>query len=152
MNYLEIKKALHLHCLSAVQERIQNAKNAMNEAQAAANQEGKSSAGDKYETGRAMMQIERDKNAQQLAQVLKLHQILKQINPSQRTDYVQLGSLVLTNQGAFLVAVSLGKLTHENQTYFAISLATPLGRQLHERKVGEGFVFNQQKYEIFEIF
>ena len=49
-------------------------------AQEAANEEGKSSVGDKYETGRAMMQIERDKAAQQLDEALKLKNIIDQIS------------------------------------------------------------------------
>ena len=44
----------------------------MANAQESANAEEKSSAGDKYETGRAMMQIERDKAAQQLNESMKL--------------------------------------------------------------------------------
>ncbi len=64
-----IKTRLLALCHNYVDQRITNSKQAMDDAQAAANEEGKSSAGDKYETGRAMAQIERDKAAQQLCKL-----------------------------------------------------------------------------------
>ena len=152
MNIENIKINLFQQCVSHIEQRIQNAKKGMDEAQTAANEQGKSSAGDKYETGRAMMQIERDKNATQLAQALNLKKVLHQINPSQKSDNVELGSLVFTNKGRFYIAVSIGKLIHQNQTYYAISLATPLGKQLRNLKKGDEFEFNQRKYQIQEVY
>ena len=57
------KKQLYDLCQAVVQQRIDTARHAMTAAQESANEEGKSSAGDKYETGRAMAQIERDRHA-----------------------------------------------------------------------------------------
>ena len=68
----------------------------MNDAQRSANEEGKSSAGDKYETGRAMMQIERDKAANQLEEALKLKRILDQIQPEVQHERILIGSVVIT--------------------------------------------------------
>lgn len=152
MDYLQIKKKLHQKCLSAIQKRIEHTQSAMNQAQCAANQEGKSSVGDKYETTRSMMQIERNRNAEQLSEILKLHRVLLQINPSLVCRDVRLGSLVFTNRGVFFMAVSIGKLVLENQTYFAISLATPLGSALKDLKAGNSFLFHQQNYTIEAIF
>ena len=79
MNNSQIKKHLHERCLAIVQQRMCDAKEAMDGAQQSANQEEKSSAGDKYETGRAMAQIARDQAAQQLDEALKLKNALDQI-------------------------------------------------------------------------
>ena len=68
----------------------------MNDAQLSANEEGKSSAGDKYETGRAMMQIEREKAANQLEEALKLKRIIDQLQPDVHHEIATLGSVVIT--------------------------------------------------------
>jgi hypothetical protein len=74
-----VKSKLLAMCIEYVEQRISSATTAMQNAQEAANEEGKSSAGDKYETGRAMMQIERDQAAAQLDESLKLKRTLHQI-------------------------------------------------------------------------
>jgi hypothetical protein len=69
-----------------VHQRIASAEEAIRMAQESANQEGKSSAGDKYETGRAMAQLEIEKASGQLAEANKsthwnrcqpMHQVLR---------------------------------------------------------------------------
>ena len=71
-----LKHSLLHKCHEFVESRISNARNALDEAQQAANEETKSSAGDKYNTERAMMQIERDKHAAQLVEAQKLQKAL----------------------------------------------------------------------------
>jgi sortase (surface protein transpeptidase) len=56
-----LKTRLHSLCVSYVGQRIETAQRAIAIAQASANEETKSSAGDKYETGRAMAQLEIEK-------------------------------------------------------------------------------------------
>ncbi|GAB4022984.1 hypothetical protein GCM10028773_38230 [Spirosoma koreense] len=123
----------------------------MEAAQEAANSESKSSAGDKYETGRAMAQLERDRNAQLLAEALKLSQELSRLNVEKTYEIVQPGSLVLTNRGAFFVSISAGKLTLEGQDYFAISPASPIATVLSGRKAGDTLTFNKLTYEVLRI-
>ena len=52
----KIKPHLHARCLMQLQLSIDTLERAMADVQAAANEETKSSAWDKYETGRAVMQ------------------------------------------------------------------------------------------------
>ncbi len=146
-----IKEKLYHYCLAHIEERIANSKKAMEEAQAAANEESKSSAGDKFETGRAMMQRERDKNAKQLSEAVHIKQVLKQINWQRKTETVEAGSLVITNQGAFFISISVGKIVLEEDTYFAISMATPIGKLLQGKRVGEEASFNGRVYRIEEV-
>lgn len=146
-----IKEKLYKHCLAHIEQRIANSKKAMEEAQAAANEESKSSAGDKFETGRAMMQRERDKNAKQLTEAVHIKQVLKQINWERKTDTVEAGSLVITNQGAFFISISVGKIILDETIYFAISMATPIGKLLQGKRVGEEASFNERSYRVEEI-
>src|SRR6478609_11532726 len=85
---LSLRQKLFNACVEYVNLRIDTSKQAMADAQESANAEEKSSAGDKYETGRAMMQIERDKAAQQLHEAIKRQQGLDQINNTDSPDPV----------------------------------------------------------------
>lgn len=150
-NPLHLKKRLHKLCQQQIALRINTAKEAMDAAQAAANNEGKSSAGDKYETGRAMMQLERDQHARLLAEGLKLRQVLDNLDPSLLHDQVRLGSLVKTSGGNFYVSISLGKLTLDVTDYIAISPITPLGKALLGLKEGSSTFLSNQKIQVLEV-
>jgi hypothetical protein len=57
-----------------------------------------------------MMQIELEKNNQQLAQYLKQKKELSDIDINRTFDKVEFGSLLLTNQGNYLSPLDLGNL------------------------------------------
>ena len=138
-------------CQAYVQQRMDTAKQAMEAAQESANSESKSSAGDKYETGRAMAQLERDRHAQLLAEAMKLNQELTRLNVEKEYTTVQPGSLVMTNRGAFFISISAGKLTLNGIEYFAISPASPIGTVLAGRKTGESVTFNKMSYQVVDV-
>lgn len=150
-NFDEIKRQLHLRCVELINQRIAAAKQTMDDAQASANQEDKSSAGDKYETGRAMAQIARDQAAQQLDESLKLKQVLDQINLLIPSTRVGLGSLVITDKNHFYISVSIGKVRIEEQEYFVISPQSPIGKLLLNKRVNDTINFNQQQHVISVI-
>lgn len=151
VNNQSIKQALYAHCQQYVRERIDTARSAMNAAQEAANEESKSSAGDKYETGRAMAQIERDRHAQLLAEALKLDQDLAQIDIDKPTAVVRPGCLVGTDRGRFFISISVGKIILEGVDYFAVSAASPIGTQLLGRKAGDVVTFNKLTYRLEDV-
>ncbi len=146
-----IKESLYDQCVAYVQKRIDTARQAMESAQEAANSESKSSAGDKYETGRAMAQLERDRNAQLLAEARKVESDLKHINIEKSFETVQPGSIVITNRGAFFISIGAGKLTLYGVDYFAVSAASPIATALAGKKAGEAVVFNKLMYEVLEV-
>ena len=146
-----LKTQLYSFCLHFVAQRIETAQNAIAIAQASANEETKSSAGDKYETGRAMAQLEIEKNSAQLAEAMKLKTALSQINPEQTTSVIQVGSLVLTTNGNFYLSISAGQSKIEDKIYFAISPASPIGSKLLGLKANDQFSFNNKTYQITEV-
>jgi hypothetical protein len=83
---ISIKQQLYAKCLVFVEQRIATAQEAIASAQRSANEETKSSAGDKYETGRAMAQLEIEKSTLQLAESFKLKQFLEKMEVDQKTD------------------------------------------------------------------
>jgi len=147
-----IKKALFNLCMAYVEVRIAASTEAIRSAQQSAGEETKSSAGDKYETGREMMQQETNRNMAQLTEANKLKIALGQVAvdaPPHAT--VQPGSLVITNNGKFYVAISAGSLVIDNETYFAVSMASPIGRQFQGKKIGDNFSLNDKAYVIQTI-
>ena len=58
---LKIKEALHASCVGFVEDRLETIQKTIQDIQMSLTSETKSSAGDKHETGRAMLQLEREK-------------------------------------------------------------------------------------------
>ena len=113
-------------------------------------EETKSSAGDKYETARAMIQQEIDKYSMQLLDAEKQKAILSGL-PMTEDSVIRNGSLVITNNGNFLISVSLGQLTIDNKNYFAISSASPIGAILLNKRKGDTFQFRGKDYSIEKV-
>ena len=147
----DLKKELHTLCINYVQNRIDTAMQAINAAQQAANEETKSSAGDKYETGRAMAQQETDRNQAQLNEANKLMVALNHINVSASSKTALPGSLVITDNGKFYIAISAGTLIINGEAYFAISPASPIGLSLSGKTVGDEFSLNGKQYRVESI-
>lgn len=147
----DLKKELHSLCVNYVQNRIDTVMYAIKATQQAANEETKSSAGDKYETGRAMMQQETDRNQAQLNEAKKLMATLNHISWSGVSKAAETGSLIFTNNGKFYIAISAGTLTINGESFFAVSPASPIGLKLKGQKAGDEFNLNGKSYRIETI-
>ena len=147
----ELKTRLFELCVEAIDVRISHAQEALNLAQESANNESKSSAGDKHETGRAMAQLEAEKATAQLNESLELKASLGRIDPTIITETVTVGSLVVSRTARFLIAVSAGKLELDGIVYFAISPEAPIGKLLLGNKKGDSVTFNGITHEILEV-
>lgn len=146
------KQQLYNLCLDALNKRIEAAKTSMEDAQNSANEEGKSSMGDKYETARAMGQIVRDMNAKQLQEALKELSFLQKINPEKVNTTVDVGSAVKTTTGNFYISISIGQLKIENETWFALSAGSPIAQALLNKKAGDSYTFRDKTEQILEVF
>lgn len=138
----ETKKVLYTFCTNYVNQRVQTIENAMEDTQASANNETKSTAGDKHDTARAMMQLATEQNAKHLAEARKLKQVLHLIDPNKKNNTVKLGSVVQTENGSFFIAVSAGKVEHDGVNYFMVSPTSPIGLAMNGLKAGESFTLN----------
>jgi hypothetical protein len=139
-------------CREYVEKRMATATTAMNDAQRSANEEDKSSAGDKYETGRAMMQIERDKAASQLEEARKLKRIIDQIRPEVHHERILPGSVVITHLFSVFIAIGAGKVKVDGENFLVVGPQSPLGKELMGRKPSDQFRFNNQSNAILKIF
>ncbi len=145
------KPALHALCQAFITERMAAAEEAMRTAQESANSETKSSAGDKYETGRAMAQEERNRNAAQLHQARQLQAELARINPLLACDMVRPGALVHTSLGWFYLSISAGRLVAEGQDVVAVSAAAPVALALLGKRAGEEALFNGKALRVLAV-
>ncbi len=147
----EIKKQLHQLCLRSLEKRIEIAKTAMDDAQQSANTEEKNTAGDKYETGRAMSQNARELSAKQLNAALNEKDTLVKINPENVTEFVALGSMVKTTTGNFFIAVGAGKLNLNGETWYALSHDAPVAQAMLNKKPKETYTFRDKTETILEV-
>jgi len=151
VSQIPLKELLYQQCLDYVQKRMQAAEQGIKEAQKASNDDTKSSAGDKYETGREMAQQETDRNMAQLNEANKLKVALNKISTVATNKHVENGSVVLTNNGNFYMAISAGVLVADVGSYFAVSPASPIGLKLKGLKAGDGFSLNGKDYKITAV-
>ena len=151
LSMLKIKELLYEKCAEFVSERIAVLEQAIVSAREAASDDTKSSAGDKYETTREMMQQEISRNQKQLLEARKLKHTLETIHPGSRTSKIQNGSLTITSNGKFYISISAGQINLENDTFFAISQVSPMGRVLLGLKKGQKTTFNGKEIEILEV-
>ena len=151
MNKVKLKEILKAECIRLLEERINEAGKAMLSAQEAANSEGKSSAGDKYETSRAMGQQDRDMNARQLEQARKDLVYVQSLNVSRTSKSIEVGSLVYCKEGIFFLAAGLGSMDVDNDHIHIISPAAPLANLLLHKNAGEKISMNGKLFEIVEV-
>lgn len=147
-----IKEELYNLCLTFVEQRLLTVNKTILDIQNSLQSETKSSAGDKHETGRAMLQLEREKAGHQLAEIEKQKQILQKINIESKHQKVALGSVIKTTQANYFIAVSAGELVVNKTKFFAISVATPIAQLLLSKGIGDAIIFRDNKFKIKDIF
>jgi hypothetical protein len=149
---IAFKGRLKQWALDLIGQRITASREAIDEAQQSANSEEKSSAGDKYETGRAMGHLQKDMHSRQLAESIKELATLHAINTDLLYAAAAAGAFIRTETVAFFIAAGLGKQQTEGQTIFFLSPLAPLAKQLQNKKTGDRFLFNGATIAITEIF
>jgi len=148
--FLVIKKNLYNTCLLFVEKKYNTISTIIESNKKALFSETKSSAGDKHETGRAMLQLEMEKASQQLASIIEMKAVLDKISIKNKSKNICLGSLIVTNKVAYFLAISVGEITIDNVNYYAVSTNSPIGKQLLGKRVGAIISFNNA--EILEIY
>ncbi len=147
----DIKQQLYLFCSEHISDREAAIRVTIEEARDAANNETKSSAGDKYETGREVMQQEIDLNLTRLNELKGMKQTLERIKPDQKSEVAVPGSVVITSNGNYYIAISAGIPVIDGERYYAISAASPIGKMLAGKKNGDTFTFNGKAFVIQQV-
>ena len=147
----DLKKSLYKSCVEFVDQREETINVIITSNHNALTSETKSSAGDKHETGRAMLQLEIEKASQQLDGIHEMRLILSKISIDDISEVIKLGSVVITNHANYFLAISAGEINILGIKYFAVSTASPIGKLLLSKSKGNAFDFNH-KYVIQEVY
>ncbi len=139
---MNLKQSACRKCREIVAGKLTALKDAMQDLAASAANETKSTAGDKYETARAMLHIEQDRVRKQIAVLSAQQTVLDAIDPDVPLQRVALGSFVETARATYFLSIALGKLHVEGQDLVALSLQSPLGAALKGLQAGDKFVMN----------
>ncbi|MDX9751144.1 MAG: hypothetical protein RBT71_08710 [Flavobacteriales bacterium] len=139
----------HLHRLLA--EKVAASADDIAATRAAMGSDTKSSAGDKHEVGRAMMQQELDKQAARHARLLAWQSELRRLPWDHASTTAGPGSLVATDQGDFLIGIGLGTVQVEGRTCHAVSPASPIGQALMGRAAGDVLEFNGRRATVRRV-
>jgi len=130
-------------------EKVHNFEKLIAETRASSN-DTKSSMGDKYETGREMLQQEINNLQVQLNEVLKQQDFLKTILPKS-SEKAEKGAIIKTERGLFFISVSLGEIIFENQKIICISPESPLAKVMNGKQENEVFSINNINQKIENI-
>lgn len=139
------KSKVIAYCMDKINAEIALYENEMQASQESANAEEKSSAGDKYETGRAMSQHARDRYAQRLSEKLIERKIISNdlkfyhaLNDKDEAVY-------------FLLGPSIGQTLIDGFNVIILSQHSPLGKQLKGKKKGDAIHWNSIHWMIKNI-
>lgn len=146
-----LKNILYNFCETYIKDRSTRILNNIASLEQDLHLETKSSAGDKHETGRAMIQLEREKLGGQLAEVELLRERFKKVPLITASDRIGSGSVVYTTGYNYYLGISAGEIKVDGFTFYAIAADTPIGKLLLGRSVGERVVFNSLDFFIKEI-
>lgn len=136
------KQKLHEYCKQIVQARSEEVRAEIKKIQQAANEETKSSAGDKYETGRAMAQLEIERSLAQLHEIEKLATALQNTNTEATGSSIRSGTMVVTSKNTFYISISLGAIQFNMKNYFVVSPNSPIAKLLIGKQQGDSISWN----------
>lgn len=138
-------------CRAALEEKINSLHRIMSELSEAANADSKSSAGDKHETGRAMVQLEQEKTGKQLKEAEEQLSDFMKYDFTRPNETIGQGSLIETDKGCFFIAGSIGKIEVNAKAVFVISNRSPLAQAFNAKKQKDTVLFNGVSYVINAI-
>ena len=148
---MTIKEKLHAACVEVLEEKRTLCLKELDAVKESLMSETKSTAGDKHETGRAMIQLERERLGVQLAKIEAEMNVLRKIDPLEDSDRIRLGSVVKTTGMNYFIALSLGEMKVDGMEFFVISLQSPIGEILNGKSAGDRINFRGKEFEIQEI-
>ena len=146
-----IKQSIKSEILNQLELKIQEITDAIKSAEISRDADSKSSVGDKHETSRAKIQTEIDQLSKQLFNAQKQKNDLLNIDINHTHSSGDVGSLVETDKGYFYISIGWGRIQMQNENYFVISLGSPIGMLLKNKKKGDSFQFRNTEYCILNL-
>ncbi|MFN8238355.1 MAG: hypothetical protein U0T77_09305 [Chitinophagales bacterium] len=149
---INLKQTLKSSGLQLLQARMDAAEYAMQQAQEAANNEAKSSVGDKYETARSMAQMDKDMNMRQLEAARQQYSQLQNIRVDVCQDSFVPGAVARIGEAYYFLSVGLGNVDVEGKKVWYLSAHAPFSRALLNKKAGDTILVQGKSSTIEVVF
>ncbi len=146
-----MKKVLFNHCRAYLKKKMKTLEQQKKRLQKDLTYETKSSVGDKHETGRAMIQLEREKLGNQIREIELSYQRLNTIENVKTSNSISLGSIIFTDKANYYVAIAADSCEVNSKVFYCISSQSPIGKLLIGKKVNDSIIFNNIESTIIEI-
>lgn len=138
---LELKRDIFRVCSEKVSQRIASLEAELHTLAESASSDTKSSMGDKYETAREMINLEKEKFSTQLADAQKMKATLDSLDIESVSQKAALGSLIKSSTCLFFLSISLGKIVVNGKEVFVLSPASPIGQGLMGKQMNNSIEF-----------
>ena len=147
------KQAVFEWLCNALAERERDLQSAWEAMMESNQQEGKSSSGDKHETGRAMVHLELEQLGKQRQEIQKQRAEVLRLVPVEGREYerVEGGALVTTSVGLYYMITGWGKVIFQGKEVLIIGIPSPVGKALLGKRLGEEFGWGTLKGLIEKI-
>ena len=148
---MTFKQKILQHHLTLLQDKIDVYRDMIAGLADDAQNDAKSSAGDKHETALSMMHLEQEKLSAKLQEAIHFKELLSKIDLSVNSQKVVLGSLVKANGLQLFISAALPKITIDGVAILALSPQSPLGSQLVGKEIGAVVEVNASKFTVEDI-
>ena len=147
-----LKNLLFDHCENHINNKLKNYLKIDQELFKSLNEETKSSAGDKHETTRAMIQIEREKNSKRIKEIENSKKQLIVIKSVQLNNLkVSPGSIIFTSNNNYFISISSEIYSSDTNKIYCVSTNTPIAKSYLGKKIGDIVTFNNIESKIEKI-
>lgn len=150
MDKLKLKKEIIKTCSDSLENSIKTVRNAIDEIlETASEYEGDH---DMFDPFKEEMMKKKDMQVDLLKKYSDELALLNKVDKTKITDQVGFGSVVITDKQKMFIAIALGKLQIKDDIYYAISTQVPVYQAMKDKKAGDSFVFNGNKFTIKDVF
>lgn len=147
---LEFKAGVIEQCKKEVLEKMMLCENLLSDLKKDISNETKSSAGDKFETSREMMQQEREKAEAQIQRLNKSLYFLESIS-GEKSSKVESGAMIRSGNLLLFFVPGFNNLEFEDKKIYTAAINSPIGQALKALSLNEKVIFNGKTYRIDEI-
>ncbi len=148
---MTFKQKILNHHLTLLQDKIDVYRDMISGLADDAQNDAKSSAGDKHETALSMMHLEQEKLSAKLQEAVNFKGILSKIDATVSNKTIAVGSLVKANGLQLFISAALPKITIDGISILALSPQSPLGSQILGKQIGDVVEVKGSRFVIEDV-
>lgn len=145
---MNLKRNLKQLCLARLNEKITAFQNIITDLSLDAQNDAKSSAGDKHETSLSMMHLEQENLSKKINENIALRDVILRVDETKISNKVEFGSVVKLNSVNLFLSAALPKITYQDESILAISMDAPIAKELIGKELNDTFVFNNCEFTV----